>query len=161
MSARAVLLALLSAAVMAPPAFAALGDEVTAGAGIARQLQAGSATCATLSDADFEHLGEYAMGRWVGAPSSHAAMNQRMAAVMGGSGADRMHQLMGRRYAGCGGVAATMPVGGGVGWMHGGDHHLSTAGLAAIVLGALALGAAIAALVARPRRRDGSAAPLA
>ncbi len=88
------------------PAFAALGDEVAAGGAIAKQLQAHTTSCSKLSDTDFEHLGEYVMERTVGSRAAHAALNQRMASVMGTSAGERMHQLMGRRYAGCG-VAVT------------------------------------------------------
>ena len=45
------------------------------------------------------------MERTVGTRAAHAALNQRMASVMGTSAAERMHQLMGRRYA----VAASRP----------------------------------------------------
>ena len=88
------------------PAFAALGDEVAAGGAIARQLQAHATSCSKLSDADFEHLGEYVMERMVGSRVAHAAMNQRMASMMGSVAEERMHQLMGRRYADCGGAGA-------------------------------------------------------
>ena len=65
------------------PAFAALGDEVAAGGAIAKQLQAHTTSCSKLSDTDFEHLGEYVMERTVGSRAAHAAMNQRMASMMG------------------------------------------------------------------------------
>ncbi|MGZ6587431.1 MAG: hypothetical protein ACXVHX_24395 [Solirubrobacteraceae bacterium] len=67
MFARACLLLVVSAAMLAvgvTPAFAGLGDEVAAGGTVAKQLQAHATSCSKLSDADFEHLGEYVMERW-------------------------------------------------------------------------------------------------
>ena len=112
-----LLLVVVAAGVLAvgvTPAFAALGDEVAAGGTVARQLQAHATSCSKLSDADFEHLGEYVMERMVGSRAAHAAMNQRMASMMGTSADERMHQLMGRRYADCGVAGA------GAGGMMGG-----------------------------------------
>ena len=112
-----LLIVAASAALAAPvaPAFAALGDEVAAGGTIAKQVRAGTADCAKLSDSDFEHLGEYVMEQLVGSRAAHEAMNQRMAAMMGTAAEERMHQLMGRRYAGCtsGAAAGTGMMGGG------------------------------------------------
>ena len=112
--------ALLAGAVT--PAFAALGDEVGAGGAVAKQLQVHTTSCSKLSDTDFEHLGEYVMERTVGSRAAHAAMNQRMASIMGTSAEERMHQLMGRRYADCGvaGAGASGMMGGGGGMMGGG-----------------------------------------
>ena len=117
MFARVPVLLVVAAALLAgtvTPAFAALGDEVTAGGAIAKQLQAHTTGCSRLSDSDFEHLGEYVMERTVGSRGAHAAMNQRMVSMMGASTEERMHQLMGRRYADCGGAGA------GAGGMMGG-----------------------------------------
>lgn len=98
-----LLVALLTAAVLvaAAPASASLATEVTAGRDVARQLPADGSGCDTLKAADFEHLGEYVMDRMLGSRATHTAMNARMEAMLGTAGADRMHELMGRRYAGC------------------------------------------------------------
>jgi hypothetical protein len=100
----------------AAPALASLADEVSAGKAIAGQLQSATATCKTLSGSDFEHLGEYVMEHMVGSPSVHAAVNARMDRMMGSQNADRMHQLLGRSYAGCitGAASATAPMGSGM-----------------------------------------------
>lgn len=118
MFARLSLLLVVGAALLAgavTSAFAALGDEVAAGGTIAKQLQAHTTSCSKLSDTDFEHLGEYVMQRTVGSRAAHAAMNQRMASMMGSSAEERMHQLLGRRYADCGvaGAGASGMMGGG------------------------------------------------
>ena len=117
MFARVCLLLVVAAVPLAgavTPAFAALGDEVAAGGTIAKQLRAHTTSCSKLSDTDFEHLGEYVMQRTVGSRAAHAAMNQRMASMMGSAAEERMHQLMGRRYADCGAAGA------GAGGMMGG-----------------------------------------
>ncbi len=113
-----LLVALLASALAfaAAPALGALSDEVNAGRAIAARVDAGTATCANLSNTDFEHLGEYVMDQTLGSRSAHEAMNARMEAMMGSENADRMHQALGRRYAGC----ATATTGAGYGMMAGG-----------------------------------------
>ena len=93
-------------AVTAGPAFASLADEVAAGRQVAQELRGGKAVCSRLATDDFEHLGEYAMERMLGSRSAHAAMNERMASMLGDANSERMHELMGRRYAGCDAAAA-------------------------------------------------------
>ena len=88
-------------AVAAAPALAALADEVAAGRQVAQRLQAGATSCDKLSDADFEHLGEYVIERVIGSRAAHQAVKGRMTAMMGEANTERMHELMGRRYAGC------------------------------------------------------------
>ncbi|HLH64618.1 MAG TPA: hypothetical protein VKV27_02865 [Solirubrobacteraceae bacterium] len=85
----------------AAPALAALTDEVSAGQTVAARLQSGQASCQSLSNSDFEHLGEYVMDRMAGSRATHEAMNARMDTMMGSANADRMHQALGRRYADC------------------------------------------------------------
>lgn len=85
----------------ASAAHASLSQEVTAGKAVAKRVDAGTATCKTLSTNDFEHLGEYVMERMVGSHAAHQAMNAHMEQTIGAENADRMHQALGRRYAGC------------------------------------------------------------
>jgi hypothetical protein len=113
--ARLLILTISLLLVCAAPAAAALGDEVAAGHQLAGQLQAGTTSCDRLSDDDAEHLGEYAMERMLGSRAAHAAMNERMTAMLGSDRTERMHQLVGRRYAGC----ASAGMMGGVGTMMG------------------------------------------
>jgi hypothetical protein len=105
-------LAIAAALAAAGPASASLSDELRAGQTLVRQLQAGNTSCGQLATRDFEHVGEYVMGRMTGSVRLHEAMNQRMRSVMGTRSEERMHVLMGQRYSGC---AAT----GGVGPMMG------------------------------------------
>ena len=90
----------------AGPALASLADEVAAGRQVARELRVGEAECSRLAADDFEHLGEYVMERMLGSRSAHEAMNERMASMLGHANSERMHELMGRCYAGCGTAAA-------------------------------------------------------
>ena len=94
------------AALSAGPALASRADEVAAGRQVAQELRDGKAECGRLAADDFEHLGEYVMERMLGSRSAHEAMNERMASMLGESNSERMHELMGRQYAGCGTAAA-------------------------------------------------------
>ena len=119
----------------AAPALASLADEVAAGQEVAQRLQAGATSCNQLSDAGLEHLGEYVMERMLGSRATHRAMNDRMTAMMGGANTERMHELMGRRYAGCGtqgAGAGTM----GPGMMGGGSGAASGGGWGAMMASA-------------------------
>jgi hypothetical protein len=156
----------------AAPAVASLGDDVAAGRRLSDRLQAGSTRCAALSPPEFERVGEYAMQRMAGSLGAHAALDRRMTAMMGAAAAERMHKLMGRRFAGC----AT--AGAGWSWMRAGAwRHMtaadwqrvrsswmgpammsgarggwSAAAVAAVAMAALLAGAFVA-LLARGRRR--------
>ena len=103
------------------PAFASLSGEVSAGQAVAAQVQIGKASCDTLSDTQFEHLGEYVMDRMVGSRAAHEAMNARMTEAIGAQNTHRMHEVMGRRFAGCATAGATAGVPMGPGMMGGGS----------------------------------------
>ncbi len=152
MTTRISILAALLASMLAfgaASAYASLSDEVSSGRAIAARVDAGTATCTTLSTTDIEHLGEYVMERMIGSSSAHETMNSRMEAMIGAGNADRMHQALGRRYAGCatsrtgsgmmggGGMMGGASTGGGWGammrsdlsWMRNGSwQHMSRAG---------------------------------
>lgn len=119
MSLRAVVLTLLLLLAVPATAAASPADEQRQGQDLAARLQAGTTTCDQLSASDFDHIGEYVMGRALGSTSVHQAMNDRMRLMLGDQGEQRMHELMGRRFAGClaGGSGAPM----GPGMMGRGD----------------------------------------
>lgn len=94
----AALLAL--SAFAAAPAMGATSEEQQ-GAQLLRNLQAGKASCASLSATNFERIGEYVMGRMLGSSAAHDAMNRQMAAMMGSGGETQAHVFMGQRFAGC------------------------------------------------------------
>lgn len=95
MAAAAVVLAFA----LAVPASASVADEQREGAAIVQALTSGKRDYKELSTQDFERIGEYWMGRMVGSTQTHEAMNARMRQTVGAQGEERMHQLMGQRYA--------------------------------------------------------------
>jgi hypothetical protein len=101
MPTRVILLSLALALLAPASALASLADEQRQGAALVTALQSGDKVCGTLSNDDFEHIGEYVMGRALGSTNAHQSMNERMRLMMGDQGEERMHQLMGRRFAGC------------------------------------------------------------
>lgn len=154
---------------------ASLATEVEQGQELAAALGSGEKECSELSADDFELIGEFAMGRYLGSESIHAAMNRRMTRVMGGAGERRMHIALGYRYSGCSGGPAAGWVGpmagmmggslgyrpgmmgeGGFGRMmsfghHGDDDDIGLATVVLIGLGSAALGAGIAYMLLRGR----------
>ncbi|KKT89761.1 MAG: coiled-coil [Parcubacteria group bacterium GW2011_GWC1_45_14] len=88
-------------------------EEEREGFQIWQKLQARQVTCQSLSDEDYELLGDYFMGQWTG--SSHEAMDQMMVRMMGEDGVEQMHIALGKRQSGCD-LNAQLPVG-GVGFM--------------------------------------------
>ena len=107
----------------ASSALASLSDEVNGGKATAARVDAGTTRCENLSTTDFEHLGEYVMERMIASRSAHEAMNARMEAMIGSESSDRIHEAIGRRYAGCattgtgsGMMGGTGMIGGTGGW---------------------------------------------
>lgn len=182
-AARGVAAALaLTLCVAAAPAAASTGSEEQQGAGLVETLNSGKRSCKSVTPAEFEHIGEYAMGLNFSGAAQHAAMNQRMRTMMGGRGEERAHQAMGRAYTGCltGGQQGASGAGamggyGSSGAMMGGSAYgpgmmnvdrraaavRDGTGLGAVVLIALlagALGAALSALILPRLTRRGPAA---
>lgn len=103
---------------MAPAAANGANDDHTAaeeaaGKIVWEKLQAKQTACADLASGEFSSLGEYFMGLMMG--SSHEAMNNMMAAMMGEEGEEQMHIAMGKRMSGCD-TAAAIPAQ-GIGYM--------------------------------------------
>ena len=105
---RLVLLAISMLLLIPAVAHASLADEQRQGQDLVAQLQAKTKTCRDLSAEDFDHIGEYVMGRALGSIAAHRAMNDRMTAMMGSQAEGRIHQLLGARYVNC-----TAPAGAG------------------------------------------------
>lgn len=78
-------------------------QEEQQGSRILGELESGKLKCGDAGPADFELVGEYAMGRMFGSPAQHEAMNQMMTRMMGSRGEESVHEAMGRRFLGCGG----------------------------------------------------------
>ena len=118
----ALALALALAALTASSAAASptLSQEEQQGEALAAAVRSGEKQCSDLSADDFELIGEYAMGRYLGSETAHAAMNRRMTLMMGEAGERRMHTALGYRYSRCAGGPSSAWVGPLAGMMGGG-----------------------------------------
>ncbi len=83
--------------------------EVAAGEAVWNKLAAKQVTCSQLTDSDFDSLGDYFMGRMMGA--SYSNMDQWMTQSFGEQGSTQMHVAMGKRISGCD-TSAPYPQGG-------------------------------------------------
>jgi Short C-terminal domain len=96
------------------------------GEALLRAVESGSKNCSDLSATDFEAMGEYTMGQMMGSARGHEAMDRFMSSMMGPESARKVHEAMGRRFAGCGGASFPRGFGrmmgaiGAVGMMGGG-----------------------------------------
>ena len=164
------------------PAQAAAKEE-RRGADLFSAVERGERTCEELRDEDFVAIGEFAMGRMLGSPRAHEAMDRMMASMMGEGGLQGMHEAMGQRFAGCGRPGFPAAFGGMMGMMGGnpgGGQMIGSGGMMGSVAGrdddgdndgawvAAALiiilvgTAAVAVLLLRSRRHDrGEQDPLA
>lgn len=73
--------------------------EVAEGKALYDKLKSKQAACTSLSDSDFELIGEYVMSEMAGA--RHGQMNTMMKQMMGEEGEEEMHVMMARRASGC------------------------------------------------------------
>jgi hypothetical protein len=98
-----LLTALLTGVLLLPasPALASLQSEEREGAQVVSAVDRGQRSCSGLSDADFERVGEFVMGRMLGNEQVHEAMNARMASAMGRAREEQMHVFLGERFTGC------------------------------------------------------------
>lgn len=103
-------------------AAADLRGEVAQGQLLAESLSSGDRQCSDLSPNDFELIGEYAMGRYLGDEAAHVAMNRRMTLTMGDAGERRMHIALGYRYTDCRGGPVSSWMGPMAGMMYGGGY---------------------------------------
>jgi len=159
-------------------AVATVGQEEREGKGLAELMRAGEKRCADLSSNEFELIGEYAMGGYLGSEGTHSTMNRRMTLMMGEAGERRMHTALGYRYSGCSGGPASGWVGPMAGMMGGsgirepsdrsgpmmgsgggGGSGVSTMGGVLIALASAALGAGMGALFMKRQQSGKDAAP--
>lgn len=108
-------LVLMTAAIA--PALASVASEQREGQRLLRSIEEGRSECADLTNADFERIGEYVMGRMAGSTAAHEQMNELMRSMMGARSEEQMHVFMGRRFTGCGGRAVPGGFGGMMGVM--------------------------------------------
>ena len=100
-------------------------QDIQAGQTLYTKFQSKQVFCTSLQDADFEKIGEYLMNQQFGNTNSHIQMNDRMKAMMGDQGEERMHIAIGRSVTGCNtssqqGGARTMMGWNSFGMMNGG-----------------------------------------
>jgi hypothetical protein len=123
-------------AVTTATAFASTSEEEQQGSEILRELESGQVQCGHLSGEDFDRVGDYVMGRMLGSPSSHEAMDKVMTRMMGADGERQIHEVMGRRFSGCGG--GQLPA--GFGRMMGAFNAMGMMGGGSGMMGGLAQG---------------------
>lgn len=98
-------LALVSGLALAAPALAdSVATEQAHGAQVLSQIQHGTLNSKSLTNAQYQNLGEYLMGRALGSTQLHERMNTLMDEMMGTGASDAMHIYLGKRYLG---VSAT------------------------------------------------------
>jgi hypothetical protein len=94
-------LALVFGLALAAPALAdSVSAEQTQGAQVLAQVQHGKLNSKSLTDEQFQNLGEYLMGQLLGSTQRHQRMNTLMDEMMGPSASDEMHVYLGKRYLG-------------------------------------------------------------
>ena len=113
--AAALSLLLMTAATV--PAFASEASDQREGQRLLRSIEEGRSECNALANSDFEHIGEYVMGRMAGSTAAHEQMDELMRSMMGARSEEQMHVFMGRRFTGCGGSTAPAGFGGMMGVM--------------------------------------------
>ncbi len=89
----------LASSTMAPSSASKTNQEEAEGKMIWEKLQAKQVTCADLSNDDFDVLGDYFMGKMMGA--SHESMNVNMTQTMGEDNSTLVHISIGKRFSGC------------------------------------------------------------
>ena len=76
-----------------------LQQEEAQGSDLWQKIQRQELTCVSVTDSQFQLLGEYFMGQMMG--GAHAAMNTRLKASLGEAGEEQMHVTLGKRVSGC------------------------------------------------------------
>lgn len=84
----------------APAAVASPASEQQQGAQILSEVHAGKLTAQSLSTTQYEHVGQYLMGRALGSTQTYEAMDSLMDRMMGESASGQMYRYLGERYLG-------------------------------------------------------------
>jgi hypothetical protein len=101
----AVPVALVLSLALAAPALAdSVAAEQALGAQILTQVQHSTLSPKSLTNDQYQNLGEYLMGRALGSTALHQRMNTLMDEMMGPTASDLMHVYLGKRFLG---VSAT------------------------------------------------------
>jgi hypothetical protein len=94
----ALVLALALAATA--PAIASAATEQQQGAQLLSEVQGGRLRGTNLTSTQYQHVGQYLMGRALGSSQRYETMDSQMDRVMGQSVSDQMYLYMGERYLG-------------------------------------------------------------
>lgn len=84
------------------------------GAALMAAVNSEQRSCRSLSAADLDKVGEYAMGLNFASSAQHEAMNARMTTMIGADGERQAHRAMGRSYSGCAAGGTSGAAGGGM-----------------------------------------------
>jgi hypothetical protein len=94
----ALALALVLAATA--PAIASAASEQQQGAQVLSEVQGGKLQGTNLTSTQYQHVGQYLIGRALGSAQRYEAMDSLMDRMMGQSVSDQMYLYMGERYLG-------------------------------------------------------------
>jgi len=103
------------AATVAPASGSVAADQQ--GTQLLARIQAGQLKCQQLSRDQSMAIGEDVMGRMLGSPARHAAMDKHLQNAAGPAGEAQAHVFMGQRFAGCPTGAAPAAFGSMMGMM--------------------------------------------
>jgi hypothetical protein len=93
-------LALVLASALATAAPSSAASEQQQGAQVLSEVQAGKLQRTNLANTQYQHVGQYLMGRALGSSERYEAMDSLMDRHMGQLVSDEMYQYMGERYLG-------------------------------------------------------------
>ena len=82
------------------PAVASAASEQQQGAQVLSEVQAGKLQGRNVTSTQYQHVGQYLMGRALGSTQRYEAMDSLMDRMMGQSVSDQMYQYMGEHYLG-------------------------------------------------------------
>ena len=82
------------------PAVASAASEQQQGAQVLSEVKAGKLQGTKVTSTQYQHVGQYLMGRALGSAQRYEAMDSLMDRMMGQSASDQMYQYMGERYLG-------------------------------------------------------------
>jgi hypothetical protein len=84
----------------AAPALASAAGEQQQGEQVLSEVQGGRLQGTNLTSTQYQHAGQYLMGRALGSSRRYEAMDSQMDRMMGQSVSDQMYLYMGERYLG-------------------------------------------------------------
>lgn len=86
--------------ILSAPALASPVSEQQQGATVLSEIHAGKLKAQSLTGTQYEHVGQYPMGRALGSTQTYEAMDSLMDRMMGQSASGQMYRYLGERYLG-------------------------------------------------------------